>query len=443
MEWFDTLVKEFREASTWVEVAIIAACLLISYLLSSTLAKRVNKPESIWLGPTAVQGGMFPLLSLVLVYVSTVIVEHYEPVFLLRAMVSVLTSLVLVRWTAKVLAAAFPHSGLARLVEKVFSWVVVLAAVLWILGLLPIVLKALDDVSLAFGKTSVTLLTLIRGSLTAGLMLVATLWLSSTFERRVLDETVKDLSMLKVLMNVTRAVLVLVGLLFALAAIGGGRTALAGLGGAVGVGLGFGMQKLAANYVSGFGILLERSLRIGDNVRVDGFEGRITDIKTRYTLIRANNGRESIVPNESIITQRVENLSAADLRFNVTTNIGVGYDSDVSQVQSILSQAAKDQARVLQTPVPIAYLVNFGPDAIEFSLNFWIADPEAGVANVKSLVNIAMLKGLREAGIDIPFPQRVIHIGNATEVANAVSSNRGTIAEPVANASNLPPRGDA
>ena len=443
MEWFDTLVKEFREASTWVEVAIIAACLLISYLLSSTLAKRVNKPESIWLGPTAVQGVMFPLLSLVLVYVSTVIVEHYEPVFLLRAMVSVLTSLVLVRWTAKVLAAAFPHSGLARLVEKVFSWVVVLAAVLWILGLLPIVLKALDDVSLAFGKTNVTLLTLIRGSLTAGLMLVATLWLSSTFERRVLDETVKDLSMRKVLMNVTRAVLVLVGLLFALSAIGVDLTALSELGGAVGVGLGFGMQKLAANYVSGFVILLERSLRIGDNVRVDGFEGRITDIKTRYTLIRANNGRESIVPNESIITQRVENLSAADLRFNVTTNIGVGYDSDVSQVQSILSQAAKDQARVLQTPVPIAYLVNFGPDAIEFSLNFWIADPEAGVANVKSLVNIAMLKGLREAGIDIPFPQRVIHIGNATEVANAVSSNRGTMAEPVANASNLPLRGDA
>ena len=443
MEWFDTLVKEFREASTWVEVAIIAACLLISYLLSSTLAKRVNKPESIWLGPTAVQGVMFPLLSLVLVYVSTVIVEHYEPVFLLRAMVSVLTSLVLVRWTAKVLAAAFPHSGLARLVEKVFSWVVVLAAVLWILGLLPIVLKALDDVSLAFGKTNVTLLTLIRGSLTAGLMLVATLWLSSTFERRVLDETVKDLSMRKVLMNVTRAVLVLVGLLFALSAIGVDLTALSVLGGAVGVGLGFGMQKLAANYVSGFVILLERSLRIGDNVRVDGFEGRITDIKTRYTLIRANNGRESIVPNESIITQRVENLSAADLRFNVTTNIGVGYDSDVFQVQSILSQAAKDQARVLQTPVPIAYLVNFGPDAIEFSLNFWIADPEAGVANVKSLVNIAMLKGLREAGIDIPFPQRVIHIGNATEVANAVSSNRGTMAEPVANASNLPLRGDA
>ena len=115
MEWFDTLVKEFREASTWVEVAIIAACLLISYLLSSTLAKRVNKPESIWLGPTAVQGVMFPLLSLVLVYVSTVIVEHYEPVFLLRAMVSVLTSLVLVRWTAKVLAAAFPHFDAAAL----------------------------------------------------------------------------------------------------------------------------------------------------------------------------------------------------------------------------------------------------------------------------------------------------------------------------------------
>ena len=134
-------------------------------------------------------------------------------------------------------------------------------------------------------------------------MLVIALWISATIEKRILREAVTDLSMRKVASNAVRAFLLLIGLLFALSAVGVDLTALSVLGGALGVGLGFGLQKLAANYVSGFVILLERSIRIGDNVKVDGFEGRITDIKTRYTLIRAGNGRESIVPNESLITE--------------------------------------------------------------------------------------------------------------------------------------------
>ena len=182
------------------------------------------------------------------------------------------------------------------------------------------------------------------------------------------------------------------------------------LGGALGVGLGFGLQKLAANYVSGFVILLERSIRIGDNVKVDTFEGRITDIKTRYTLIRAGNGREAIVPNESLITSRVENLSMADRKFNITTSIVVGYDSDVAQVQSILCGAAKSQERVMTDPEPVTYLSSFAPDGLEFILNFWVADPDKGKDNVRSAINIAILEGLRGAGIDIPYPQRVVRV---------------------------------
>jgi small-conductance mechanosensitive channel len=179
--------------------------------------------------------------------------------------------------------------------------------------------------------------------------------------------------------------------------------------------------------VSGFVILLERSIRIGDNVKVDGFEGRITDIKTRYTLVRAANGRESIVPNETLITSRVENLSISDMKFNITTNIVVGYKSDVAQVQGILCDAAKAQARVLSEPVPIAYLVNFAPDGLEFSLNFWVADPEKGKDNVRSAINIAMLEGLRVAHIDIPFPQRVVRVESLPTAPSAGAlPERGT-----------------
>ena len=184
------------------------------------------------------------------------------------------------------------------------------------------------------------------------------------------------------------------------------------LGGALGVGLGFGMQKIASNYVSGFLVLIERALRIGDNVRVGGFEGRITDIRTRYTIIRANNGRESIVPNETLITQTVENLTEADEKFNLTTNIVVAGDCNVAQVQQILKDAALAQDRVLKTPEPAALLVNFAADGLEFSLSYYINDPVNGQANIKSAVNIAMLEGLRAARVDIPFPQRILHIQN-------------------------------
>ncbi|MBF5006442.1 mechanosensitive ion channel family protein [Diaphorobacter caeni] len=435
MEWFDRLLQEFRGSQTWLEVVVLLGCLALAYVISMLWGRRrgPDAPESIWFGRKPTMGVLFPLVALVLVYASRLVFEHFQPVFLLRVAVPILTSLVLIRWIARVLAAAFPHSSFARLIERIFSWVAWAVAVLWILGLLPGVMDELDGITLAFGKTKLSLLTLIQGSLSAALMLVAALWASATFERRVLDETVSDLSMRKVLVNMTRALLLLVALLFALSAVGVDLTALSVLGGAMGVGLGFGMQKLAANYVSGFVILLERSLRIGDNVKVDGFEGRITDIKTRYTLIRAGNGRESIVPNESIITQRVENLTDADRKFNITTQIGVGYDSDVEQVQRILAEAAKTQERVLKTPEPVAYLVNFGADAIEFSLNFWINDPAAGTANIKSLVNIAMLKGLREAGIDIPYPQRVLHLADAAGAVGAVLSHSpqkgGSVAE--------------
>jgi small-conductance mechanosensitive channel len=236
------------------------------------------------------------------------------------------------------------------------------------------------------------------------------LWIAATIERRILLQSVGDLSMRKVAANAVRALLLLLGLLFALSAVGVDLTALSVLGGALGVGLGFGLQKLAANYVSGFVILIERSLRIGDMVKVDGFEGEVTDITTRFTLIRAVDGRESIVPNELIMTQRVENLSLADPRVLLTLNVSVGYDSDVSRVEQILCAAAAASKRVLKDPAPAAYLANFGPDGLEFTLAIWITDPGAGQLSLRSEINIRILEGLRQAGIDIPYPQRVVHM---------------------------------
>jgi small-conductance mechanosensitive channel len=282
--------------------------------------------------------------------------------------------------------------------------------VLWVLGVLPAVRTEMDNVVFYFGKSEVSLLALVDGTFSACIVLVAALWISAVLERQVLRQHVTDLSLRKVAANAIRAALLVVGVLFALSTAGVDLTALSVLGGAVGVGLGFGLQKLAANYVSGFVILFERSLRIGDLVRVDGFEGVVVDIKTRYTLIRSLGGRESIVPNEKLISERIENFSLADPRMLVTTDVGVAYDSDIDRVQQVLLQAARSIPRVLADPGPAARLMKFGADALEFQVQFWIADPGNGTGNVRADVNLAVLKGLREAGIEIPFPQRVVHV---------------------------------
>lgn len=403
-------LKQVDAHGLGIELAVLVTCVAVAWAVCKWFGRDQPK-DSIWFGERTFDGLLFPLLALVLTGIARRVALDLLPVVLvLRIAVPVFLSLAVIRLFARVLRAVFPTSSLVRLIERTISWLAWIAAVLWIVGLLPPVLAELDDITLAFGKTRVSLQTIIQGALSAGLVLMIALWIASTIEKRILREAVSDLSMRKVASNAVRAFLLLIGLLFALSAVGVDLTALSVLGGALGVGLGFGLQKLAANYVSGFVILLERSIRIGDNVKVDTFEGRITDIKTRYTLIRAGNGREAIVPNESLITSRVENLSLADRKFNITTNIVVGYESDVAQVQGILCDAAKAQPRVMTDPAPVAYLVTFAPDGLEFSLNFWVADPDKGKDNVRSAINIAILEGLRAARIDIPYPQRVLRV---------------------------------
>jgi small-conductance mechanosensitive channel len=246
--------------------------------------------------------------------------------------------------------------------------------------------------------------------LTAGLVLIITLWISSALEAKLLRKaTGGELSLRKAFSNAARALLMFVGLLLALSAVGIDLTALSVLGGAIGVGIGFGLQKLAANYVSGFVILAERSMRIGDSVQVDNFSGVITEINARYTVIRSLSGRESIVPNEMLITNRVENLSLADPKVWQSTNVAVAYDSDVDLVTRLLLQAASGQPRVFAEPAPSVVLMAFGADGLEFRLGYWIGDPENGSDNLRSLINLEILRLLRANAIEIPFPQRVVH----------------------------------
>ena len=414
MDIFDKLINDFQSSSAWLEFSVLVACLLLAYVAMRGLHARYGhlndgKP-SVWIGRHALDGALFPLLALVLVFTGQEILARFSSVFWLRVAVSLLVSLSAIRFVARVLSRTFPNSTVVRLIERIFSWLAWGAAVLHSIGLLPQVTEELEALKFSIGKTPVSLLNLIEGTLSAGLMMVAVLWVATLFEQKVINQWVSDLSMRKVAMNITRSVLIVVGLLISLSMVGVDLTALSVMGGAIGVGLGFGMQKIASNCVSGFLVLIERALRIGDNVRVDGFEGRITDIRTRYTVIRALNGRESIVPNETLITQRVENLTGFDIKLSLSTNIVVGMDSDVEQVRRILVDAAAAQPRVLKTPAPSVTLVDFVEHGLQLSLSYSINDPQNGQGNVRSDVNLAVLRGLREAGVSLPVPKQVVQI---------------------------------
>lgn len=408
MSALENLVRDLGHPGMPLEVGVLVGCLLLAFALSWFVGRR-RAGDSVWFGRIVVDGVLFPLLALAFTYASLKLLQGAQPVPLLRLALPILISLAGIRFIARVLTIAFPNSGLARLVERVFSWVAWIAAVLWVAGVLPAVRAELEDIHLAIGKSRLSLLTIIDGTISAGVMLVMALWVSAVLEKQVLRQTVHDLSLRKVASNVIRSALLLVGLLFALSTVGVDLTALSVLGGALGVGVGFGLQKLASNYISGFVILSERSLRIGDTVKVDTFEGQVVDIKTRYTLIRSNNGRESIVPNEKLITERIENLSLADPKMLLTTDIVVGYDSDADEVQRLLVESAAGAQGVLKDPAPVARLVKFGADGLEFHVQYWIANPGAQ-ANVRSEVNLSLLRSLRAADIDIPYPQRVVRI---------------------------------
>jgi small-conductance mechanosensitive channel len=283
--------------------------------------------------------------------------------------------------------------------------------VLWVTGLLPAMLDELDQISWAVGSSKLSMRTLLEGTLTAGAVLIVSLWISSAIEGQLLKSaTGGDLSLRKAISNAVRALLVGVGLLLSLSAVGIDLTALSVLGGAIGVGVGLGLQKLAASYVSGFVMLAERSVRIGDSVRIDNFEGRITDIKARYTVIRSPNGRESIVPNEMLITQRVENLSLSDAKIAQSTTVTVAYTAPVDDVMAWLLQACQAHPKVLTEPAPLVALSAFGADGLEFTVNYWFDDSETGPLNLKSDIHLAILKTLQAHGIEIPFPQRVVHM---------------------------------
>jgi len=401
---FDSLLKP----TALIELAMLGGCLAAAWLVVRLLRGALPRPASVWFGKGVVDGVLFPVFALVFAVAGRALLVGHLPIAVFKLVMPVLASLLAIRLTVRVLRVAFPESQVMRIVERSVSWVAWIGVVLWITGVLPLVMDQLDDIQWKIGSTRISVRNIVEGTITAIVVLVIALWVSAALEAQLLKGATDNLSIRKMAANALRALLLFLGLMFALSAAGIDLTALGVLGGALGVGIGFGLQKLAANYVSGFVILAERSVRIGDMVKVDGFEGRITDINTRYTVIRALNGRESIVPNEMLITSRVENSSLADPQVALSTVVQVAYGTRLETLMPRIAQTVAAVPRVLADPAPGVQLSAFAADGLELTVAFWIADSHLGTGNVRSDVNLALLRLFEAEAVEIPFPQRVV-----------------------------------
>jgi small-conductance mechanosensitive channel len=407
---FRDLLADVREPGFLWQLLALAGCLGAAWLIERWW--RARHAEGAGRLKDAGSRLVFPLSGMLLVGTTRLALESFTHVNLLKLAVPLLGSLALVRAVVLVLRQAFPKATWLTTWERIIASAVWGWLALHITDLLPHVIDALEQVSFTLGKQTVNLWMIAHGVFTVFLTVVVALWIAGIIEARLMRVDTLDSSLRMVGVRVAKALLTVVAIVTSLSLVGIDMTALSVFTGALGVGLGLGMQKIASNYVSGFIILLDRSIRLGNVVQVGTDVGQVTRITTRYTVLKNTTGTECIVPNDVLISSVVQNQTYSDTRLRLATTVGVAYGTDLDLAMRLMAEAASSQQRVLADPAPRALLTLFGDSSIQLELGFWIGDPEAGKGGVTSDVNLAVWRAFRDHGIEIPFPQREVRMLN-------------------------------
>ncbi|NVM75334.1 small-conductance mechanosensitive channel [Duganella sp. SG902] len=403
------------------QIGAIALCAALGFGLARVLKKRFGRQEAqggvLGFGVESFGRVMAPLMVVGLLALARLVLLRYHfHVNWLDVAQPIFGSLVVIRFTFYLIRRVFARNGRTispgmLAFEKVFQLLVWLAFVLYVTGMWVDVFDVMEGTKLPIGKYKVSIADILQASASVIVLLMLALWAGAALEEWLMKMQGGMHTNLRVVLSRTaRAVLILVAVLMSLSLVGIDLTVLSVFGGALGVGLGLGLQKIASNYVSGFVILLDRSLTIGDMITVDKYSGRVTQINTRYTVLQSLDGMESIVPNEMLVSGAVQNSSLTNSRVNLSTKVSVAYDTDVDFVIRLLGEAAQTVERVLKEPAPSVNLTAFGADGLDLTVNFWIDDPENGRGGVTSDVNRAIWRALKENNISVPFPQREMRI---------------------------------
>ncbi len=401
-----------QPAVLW-QVAVLALCLGLAWLVARAVRRTTGELQDAQFGKRGLKRLAFPLAALVFVLVARPLLQQWHSVNLLKLAVPLLGSFAVIRAMMFALRYGFPRAAWLASFERVLALVVWSVVALHITGLLPEIAESLDAIHFAIGKQKLSLWLILQGTVAVLATLLAALWLGGLAEQRLMAAAGLDGNLKLVFARLARAGLVLLAVLVSLPLVGIDLTALSVFGGALGVGIGFGLQKIAASYVSGFVLLLDRSIRLGNVITVDKYNGEVTRITTRYTVLRSPTGVEAIVPNEVLVGSVVMNETYTNSRVRHVVAVQVGYGVDLERAMALMVEAARAQPRVLAAPALQAFLVRFADSGMDLELGFWIEDPEAGVLGIKSDINLAIWRAFRREGIDIPYPQREVRVLNA------------------------------
>src|SRR5688572_24318845 len=394
-----------------VQGAIIVLTLLLAMLFAQRVRPwlaRYRDHRSVGRGVVIAEAMALSVLWLALIWLAMAIVGGAgRPYGLLSTVLTLLAAWIVIHFGSQFVR----NRTLARLI----TWAVWSIAALSILGLLAPIITALDSAAIEIGDLRISIYDVVRSTVSLAVLLSVALYLTSLTEARIRTSQTLSPSVQVLLTKSLKIVLVSIAVLVAFASVGVDLGALAVVGGALGLGVGFGLQKIVSNLISGVILLVDKSIKPGDIIAVSGTYGWVTALGGRYVSVVTRDGVEHLIPNETLISEPVENWTHTQRRTRLKVDIGVHHDSDLRQVIALCEDAARACERVLPEPEPKCLFVEFGDSALKLQLRFWIGDAQNGVQNVKSDVLLQIWDRFKQHGVRVPYPQRDLHIRSSGE----------------------------
>ncbi|MES2580858.1 MAG: mechanosensitive ion channel domain-containing protein [Pseudomonadota bacterium] len=388
------------------QLAVIVAAVVAAWVFNGALRKYVmdNAPYHWKIAIGSINRVLFPLTSLIIILVGQLVLAHWHHIGLLKLATRLFFAMAAIRLIVYLIRYLFTPSGWLKTLESVTAWAIWGLLALHLTGVLPQILDGLADIQFSIGKNPVNLLLVIQALFTIVITIFIALWISRLFENKLMRAEQMNVNMRVVLTKLIRIVLLFVAILIALSAVGLDITLLSVFGGALGVGLGFGLQRIASNYISGFIILLDKSMQIGDVIAVDKHYGVVHDLRSRYMILSKLDGTNVIIPNELLITTAVVNHSLTEHKGRVQINFTISYDSPIELAIQLTREIALKHSRVLEVPTPDAFIRGFGEQGAELVLTVWIADPEKGAGGLQSALYLDIWKASKVNAIRFVKP---------------------------------------